>query len=478
MTMGLTLGVGLLALSMLLPAAGNTLVNATRNSIINVSPRASNSQLLAQTGTVFTTLLALILPLACLVMVAGVAANLVSGGLVLSPKAIRFDMSRINPLAGFKRLADRQALVRLGIASAKLAILATISWQVVGSRVPSIVNSQGAGVEVIVGTCLSAIFQLGLTITILLAVVALVDFVVQRRKAQQSIKMSKEDIKQEYREQEGDPQIRGARRRRARQIAFARMMDAVPTADVVVTNPTTLAVALKYDSLTMRAPRIVAKGQRLMADRIKQIARENRVPVIEDKPLARALFPRPIGSEVPSHLYRAVARLLVLVHQARFNAANRNKARGTRQGWVPGQAMVVLGSAAAQPWWTASATVGGENGRASGLSGAGTATVVDDRFDEAGHEAGDDRYDDEGDDAVDRFSEMATGMDRGSDIDSDAAWLDSAALDPSDVDEDALAAALAEDELGDMTPDEMARLEASLVLGDDSSDSDDEEPAQ
>jgi len=86
MTMGLTLGVGLLALSMLLPAAGNTLVNATRNSIINVSPRASNSQLLAQTGTVFTTLLALILPLACLVMVAGVAANLVSGGLVLSPR--------------------------------------------------------------------------------------------------------------------------------------------------------------------------------------------------------------------------------------------------------------------------------------------------------------------------------------------------------------------------------------------------------
>jgi flagellar biosynthetic protein FlhB len=461
MTMGLTLGVGLLALSMLLPAAGTTLVNATRNSIINVSPRASNSELLAQTGSVFTTLLALILPLACLVMVAGVAANLVSGGLVLSPKAVRFDMSRINPLAGFKRLADRQALVRLGIASAKLAILATISWQVVGSRVPSIVNSQGSGAEVIVGTCLSAIFQLGLTITILLAVVALVDFVVQRRKAQQSIKMSKEDIKQEYREQEGDPLVRGARRRRARQMAFARMMDAVPTADVVVTNPTTLAVALKYDSLTMRAPRIVAKGQRLMADRIKQVAREYRVLVIEDKPLARALFPRPIGSEVPSHLYRAVARLLVLVHQARFNAANRSGARGAQQGWVPGQAMVVRGSSPAQPWWTANASAAGETGGVSGLRGTGTATVVDARFDAA----------------ADPFSEMTTDMDR-DDVDSDDAWLDSAALDPSDVDEEALAAALAEDELSDMTADEMARLEASLVLDDDSSDSDDEEPAQ
>jgi type III secretion system FlhB-like substrate exporter len=116
--------------------------------------------------------------------------------------------------------------------------------------------------------------------------------------------------------------IRSARRRRARQMAFARMMDAVPTADVVVTNPTTLAVALKYDSLTMRAPRIVAKGQRLMAERIKQIARENKVPIVEDKPLARALFSRPVGAEVPAHLYRAVARLLVLVHQTRFAAGD------------------------------------------------------------------------------------------------------------------------------------------------------------
>jgi len=451
MTMGLTLGVGLLALSSLLPSVGKTLVDQTRNSITNMSPHASNAEMVAQTGGALLTVLTLVLPLACLIMVAGVAANLVSGGLVLSPKAVRFDMSRINPLAGMKRLADRQALVRLGIAAAKLAILATISWEVVGSRVPSIVNSQGSSAPAIVGTCLSAIFQLGLTITILLAVVALVDFVVQRRKAQQSIKMSKEDVKQEYKEQEGDPLVRGARRRRARQMAFARMMDAVPTADVVVTNPTTLAVALKYDSLTMRAPKIVAKGQRLMADRIKEIARENRIPIMEDKPLARALFPRPIGSEVPSHLYRAVARLLVLVHQARFNAAARAAERNRdRQGWTPGRPGAAPAGFGAQPWWDS----------ARSADGADDADAADD--------AG----------VADGPASLALSASAVPDEIADDAWLDAAALSPAEVDEEALAAAMAEDELGDITPGEIAQLEASRALGEDSSSPDDEESAQ
>lgn len=154
--------------------------------------------------------------------------------------------------------------------------------------------------------------------TILLAIVALADAVIQRRRASGALKMTKDEVKREYRESEGDPLLQAQRRRRARQLAFARMMDAVPTADVVVTNPVHLAVALRYDSLTMRAPKIVAKGQRLMAARIKEIARANGVPVVEDVPLARALFPRPLGSEVPPHLYRAVARILVVVQQARF----------------------------------------------------------------------------------------------------------------------------------------------------------------
>jgi flagellar biosynthesis protein FlhB len=436
--MSLTLGVGTLALSSLLPGITAALVSRTQIAIITLDPHASNARLIGETGDAILAMVFLILPLALLVMVAGVAGNLVSGGLVFSYRAIRFDFSRMNPISGLKRLLDKQALVRLGIASAKLAILAFISWQVVGSRVPSIVGTEGADISTIAGSCLSAMFQLGLTITILMAVVALVDFVVQRRKANESIRMTKEEVKQEYKEQEGDPLVRGARRRRARQMAFARMMDAVPTADVVVTNPTTLAVALKYDSLTMRAPKIVAKGQRLMAERIKQIARDNRVPVVEDKPLARALFSRPVGAEVPAHLYRAVARLLVLVHQARFagGARGRNAGDGGGRGWQPGQATGAraLGTGlAAQPWWADAAPSAGRSG-------------VDDDAPRSGE------IDPNG---------APDGATRVGPADDD--WLDEGAeVTPPEVDEEALAAAMAQDELADLTPEELAAYEADL----------------
>ena len=434
-SMGLTLGVGTLALSSLLPGMASSLVSRTQAAILTMDPRASDSRLLAETGGAIVSVMMLTLPLAVLVMVAGVAGNLVSGGLVFSYRAIRFDMSRINPLAGMKRMADRQAMVRLGLASAKLGILGIISWQVVGSRIPAIVGTEGSDISAIAGSCLSAIFQLGLTITILLAVVALVDFVVQRRKAMQSIRMTKDEVKREYKEQEGDPQIRGARRRRARQMAFARMMDAVPTADVVITNPTTLAVALKYDSLTMRAPKIVAKGQRLMAERIKQIARDHKVAIVEDKPLARALFSRPVGAEVPAHLYRAVARLLVLVHQARFGLGGRGDGRGNGRGSGDDYRGPVAGRArpaatamglATRPWW-------------AGAAGSPVRPIAPDE------------------DAA------QVGADA-DDLDGEA-WFEETGNEPepaTEVDEEALARAMAEDELADLTPEELARYEAEV----------------
>ena len=447
--MGLTLGVGTLALGSLLPGVASTLTTLTRKSITEMNPNASSAEMLNQTGGALFTTLTLILPLALLIMIAGVAGNIVSGGLVFSFKAIRFDMSRINPLAGAKRLLDKQALVRLGLSSAKLAILALISWQVVGSRVPGMVATEGSSAADIAAGCLSAVFQLGLTITILLAVVALTDFVVQRRKAANSIKMTKDEVKQEYRESEGDPQIRGARRRRARQMAFQRMMDAIPTADVVVTNPTTLAVVLKYDSLTMKAPRIVAKGQRLMADRIKLLAREHNVPIVEDKPLARALFPRPIGAEVPAHLYRAVAKLLVLVHQARFNrGAYRGAApAGNAGAWAPGRAR------GASPWWNGSAAAA-EAVRAADIesgSSVGTALrVFSGGIDGA---AAARLYGGGAPDAEIDVNEMTAELDE--------TWLGESLddIDGVSVDEEALAQAMTDDELGDMTPEELADLQ-------------------
>jgi flagellar biosynthetic protein FlhB len=455
-TMGLTLGVSTLALSALLPGMARNMVVRTQATVLNLNPRASDAEVIGAVGDAIITVVILVLPLAGLVMIAGVAGNVISGGLVFSNRAIRFDLSRINPIAGLKRLADRQALVRLGLASAKLAILSVISWQVVGSRIPAIVNSQGSTTAEIAGTCLSSIFQLGLTITILLAVVALVDFVVQRRRAMESIKMTKEEVRQEYKESEGDPHIRGARKRRARQLAFARMMDAIPTSDVIVTNPTTLAVALKYDSLTMRAPKIVAKGQRLMAERIKQLAKDHRVPIVEDKPLARALFSRPVGAEVPAHLYRAVARLLVLVHQARFARAGARSdgGRGART-WTAEDARGTAAGLASRPWFVAAdrrGSMGGEViGNRNEADGAMAARLYGGRIEEG--TGGDEP-------AMTRGEPPEMGNDV-ADVSGDP---DEARLRPEEVDEAALAVAMANDPLKDLTADEMAAYEAEMAL--------------
>jgi flagellar biosynthetic protein FlhB len=251
--------------------------------------------------------------------------------------SVSFRASRMNPINGLRNLVNRQALLRLGMATVKLTILAFVTWSVLSPRVPKLLAVSDSGVGEIASTALSAIFDLGLALAFLMIVVGLTDFVLQRRRARNALKMTKEEVRQEGKDQEGNPQVRMALRRRARQLAMSRMMAAVPTADVVVVNPIRLAIALRYDQQTMRAPTIVAKGQRLMAARIRDIAKANRVPIIEDVPLARALFTRPLGSEAPAHLYRAIARILVLVHQARFGRrpAPATGQPGTRSNGTP-----------------------------------------------------------------------------------------------------------------------------------------------
>jgi flagellar biosynthetic protein FlhB len=319
----LTLVAGLLTLSAILPSVGGKVSGLIVDELDAMAqgPATPTGTLLAELGRSLGTVVGMVLPLAAAVALAGVVGSLAGGGFILSPNAIRFDSSRLNPIKGLGRLVDKSAFTRLLISLAKLAILAAVSFQVITNKIPSLLSMDGQGGAVVAGRALSAIFELGVTIAILLAAVALADWIIQRRRAAGSLRMTRDEVKREYREQEGDPFIRSQRRARARRLAFARMMDAIATADVVVTNPTHLAVALKYDPKTMHAPKIVAKGQRLMAARIRELARKHNVPVIEDKPLARALYPRPLGAEVPAHLFKAVARILVLVARIRAGKA-------------------------------------------------------------------------------------------------------------------------------------------------------------
>jgi flagellar biosynthesis protein FlhB len=322
LAMGITLGVAVMALPAMLPAMANVLAAQLRVALIEMGDgRVSDAQLMNRTGEGFGKLVELILPLSLLLTTAGVIAYLVAGGFVLSIGSLAFRPAKLNPIAGVKRIVDKQAFIRLALATAKLFLLLAIGWLVLGQHVPGLLLLGGAEVPVTMAAALKAVGDMGLTMVIFLGLVALIDFVVQRRKAQGQLKMSKDAVRRETKDSEGDPLIRGMRRRRAREMANARMMTAVETADVVIVNPIHLAIALKYDSLTMRAPRIVAKGQRLMAARIREVALAHRVAIVQDVPLARALFGRPIGAEVPPQLYRAVAGILVVVNQARFGRA-------------------------------------------------------------------------------------------------------------------------------------------------------------
>jgi flagellar biosynthetic protein FlhB len=319
----MTLVAGLMAMASLLPETTARIEDQLRNHIeaIGDGTAISAASLPGDVGDAFLLIVMLVLPLGVAVMVAGILGSLAGGGFTLSTSAIGWQSSRMNPVSGLKRIADKSALQRLGISVAKLVILCVVSWQVISSRVPAMISLDGQTGGEIAGRALNGMFELGVSIAILLAVVALIDWVFQRRRAMQSLRMTKDEVKREYKESEGDPHVRAQRKARARALAFGRMMDDVARADVVVVNPIRLAVALRYDPKAMRAPTIVGKGQRLMAARIREVARRNNIPIIEDVPLARALFPRPVGAEVPADLYRAVARILVLVAKLRAGTA-------------------------------------------------------------------------------------------------------------------------------------------------------------
>ncbi|HHL39407.1 MAG TPA: flagellar biosynthesis protein FlhB [Deltaproteobacteria bacterium] len=246
----------------------------------------------------------------------GVAAYLLQNGLVLSTKPLAPNLSKLDPLQGAKRLFSLTALAELVKNLVKVSVLTFVVYQAVSSeweRIPSLVD---------VDTATTLVFMSGVSFTIVLrtlwvlAVIAALDYAYQKWSHERKLRMSKDEVKEEHKETEGDPIVKARIRSIQRSMARRRMMQEVPLADVVVTNPTHLAVALRYDREKAEAPLVVAKGSGLVAERIKEIARSHDVPVVENKPLARALFKAvEIGSEIPFNLYKAVAEVLAYVYR-------------------------------------------------------------------------------------------------------------------------------------------------------------------
>lgn len=264
--------------------------------------------------------LALVLgPFFAVLMVVGVAANAAQGGVTVTAKPMEPKLNRVSPLAGLKRMFSAKSLFELGKALVKAAAVGPIAYYTIKTHLPELVVLHTLPLEAAVGQAGGWIAGLLVRILLALVVLSAVDYAFEKHKWKTDLKMTFKEVKDESKEQEGDPHIKGRRRQKARELAFGpRLVDAVMKADVVVTNPTHYAIALQYDPEGGSAPRVLAKGVRKRALTIKGMAAEYGVPTVENRPLARALYAAvPEGGEIPEELYLAVAEILAEVFRQR-----------------------------------------------------------------------------------------------------------------------------------------------------------------
>jgi len=260
----------------------------------------------------------LCMPLAVGLSLVALGANLLQVGFLVSSKPLEPDLNRLNPLKGLQRLFSGQALAEMAKACAKVALLVVaFGWPLreAGSELERLLLlSPQTSLGVVGQRCARACARA----CALLVVLAALDYAYQRYRYERDLRMTKEELKDEVKEREGDPLVRSRLRSLQRALARRRMTRDVARADVVVTNPVELAVALRYEATSMRAPRVVAKGARRMARLIKEIARRHGVPLVENRPLAQALYRMvEVGEEIPPLLYRAVAELLAYIYRLR-----------------------------------------------------------------------------------------------------------------------------------------------------------------
>jgi flagellar biosynthetic protein FlhB len=272
----------------------------------------------ASLTTAGTAALWLLAPIFAVALVATLAAPLATGGIQFSGQALGFKGSRLDPLAGVGRMFSMRSLVELAKALLKVAVIAAAAAVVLRNGFPELVSLSTAPLKSATSSALDLTGLAALALAAALAGIGLVDLPYQIWDWHKRQRMTREELKQEYKESEGSPEVKGKVRQMQAQIARRRMMADVPTADVVVTNPTHFAVALKYDDRKHGAPIVVAKGVDFVAEQIREIAKKSKVTLLEAPPLARALYrTTEIGAEIPSALYVAVAQVLAYVFQLR-----------------------------------------------------------------------------------------------------------------------------------------------------------------
>ncbi|GBE01038.1 flagellar biosynthetic protein FlhB [bacterium BMS3Bbin06] len=261
----------------------------------------------------------LLLPFLLFSLVMGIAGNVIQGGFVFKP--LKLSLGKFNPMEGVKRLFSKNAIIEFFKGLVKFTIGAVLLYLMIRGAIPAIgrlIMMDISSITVVMSGLILHTLKVGF---ICFLVISVLDYISEQWKYEQSLKMSSEEIKEEYKQTEGNPQVKSRIRSIQRDLARQRMMQEVPRATVVITNPTHLAVALKYEKGETDAPKIVAKGADYLAQRIRETARKSGVPIMEDRPLAQTLYKLEIGTEIPQALYRAVAKILAYIYKLRESGA-------------------------------------------------------------------------------------------------------------------------------------------------------------
>lgn len=257
-----------------------------------------------------------VVPLLLLLMAAGVLSSVLQFGFVLAPDVLQPRLARLSPLQGVRRILSVRGLVKLAVSLGKLLVVVAIAAWTIAALLPEFLSMVGAEPSVLIYRVKDSLVVLAFELAAALLVLALVDFAFQKWKYEQDLKMTKQEVRDEMKNMEGDPHLRQRRREAHRKLAQARELQRVKDADVVVTNPTEIAVAVKYDPARMPAPTVVAKGMGEIAARIRQLAIQHHVPIVERKQLARILYRNvPVGQPIPVELYEVFVEIMAYVYR-------------------------------------------------------------------------------------------------------------------------------------------------------------------
>ncbi len=266
-------------------------------------------------GDMMMRILILIAPVLLIGFIVVFVCDLVQVKWRPTTKPLKPKFSKINPIQGFKRIFSKNSIVELIKSVAKLAVVGYVAYSYLKDKVEGVFILYDMGLNQALGLIGEIVIDLGIRISAVYMVIAFLDFAYQKWKFKDDMKMTKQEVKDEYKNQEGDPQIKGKQKQRMMEASRRRMMQQLPEADVVITNPTHYAVAVKYDPDKFDAPYVVAKGENFLAQKIKEIAKENNVEIVENKPLARMLYANvDVGGLIPPELYQAVAEVLAFVY--------------------------------------------------------------------------------------------------------------------------------------------------------------------